>query len=142
MIIIDSNIWAYYFDESAPEHGYVIEAVENALKTEEIVINTVIIMELAHFLIKNLGIDVGRRKLRVFLGFPFTIVDLTHELVLIAIRLLVRYAHLGIGGRNATILATMRKLGIDTIMTHDTAFKRIPDIKVVDPIPSPLGQAL
>jgi len=84
MMIIDSNIWAYYFDESAPEHGYVIEAVEDALKTEEIVISTVIITELAHFLIKNLGVDIGRRKLGVFLSFPFTIVDLTHELVLIA----------------------------------------------------------
>jgi len=66
MLFVDSNIWAYYFDERAPEHKYVVKPVEEALRAEEIAINTVIIMEVAHFLIKNLGAEEGWRKLDVF----------------------------------------------------------------------------
>jgi len=137
MLFVDSNIWAYYFDERAPEHKYVVKPVEEALRAKEIAINTVIIMEVAHFLIKNLGAKKGWRKLDVFLGFPFVVVDLTYDLALMSVRFLVKYSHLGIGGRDATILASMRKLNIDVLMTHDKAFKRIPDIMVIDPVPEP-----
>jgi predicted nucleic acid-binding protein len=41
---------------------------------------------------------------------------------------------LGIGGRDASILATMAQNNLVEIMTHDQAFKRVPDIKVIDPI--------
>jgi predicted nucleic acid-binding protein len=54
MILIDSNIWNYYFDQSSKEHEYVIRAVEKFIEKEEIVINTVIVMEVSHFLVKNL----------------------------------------------------------------------------------------
>ena len=135
MIFVDSNIWAYYFDEEAPEHKYVIRPLERALREEEIAINTVIIMEVAHFLVKNLGAELGRKKLGVFLGFPFRVVELTQQLALTSVRLLAAYSHLGIGGRDATILAAMRELGINTIMTHDKAFRRVPGIRVIDPIP-------
>jgi len=69
-----------------PEHKYVVKPVEEALRAEEIAINTVIIMEVAHFLIKNLGAEEGWRKLDVFLGFPFVIVDLTYDLALMSVR--------------------------------------------------------
>ena len=134
MLFIDSNIWAYYFDEMAPEHKFVVKAVEDYLRKGEVAINTVILMEVAHFLIKNLGAKVGRRKIIIFLNFPFTIVDFTYELAVRSIHLLAVYSHLGIGGRDATILASMEKLKTNTIMTHDAAFKRIPNIKVIDPI--------
>ena len=134
MLIIDSNIWAYYFDEDAPEHDFVVEDLEAALRSERIAINTVIIIEVAHFLIKNLGPLLGRRKLSVFLGFPFRIVDLNYELTLRALDLLAKYSHLGIGGRDATILAAAEALNINKIMTHDEAFKRIKWIKTIDPV--------
>ncbi len=135
MLIIDSNIWAYYFDRDAPEHKFVVETVEKALTTNKIVINTVIIVEVAHFLIKNLGPLTGREKVSTFLSFPFKIVDLTFTLTLKAVEHLVRHSHQGIGGRDATILATMEILGLNEIMTHDEAFKRLDWVKVVDPVP-------
>lgn len=42
------------------------------------------------------------------------------------------FTHLGISGRDATILATMSIEGITSLMTHDQAFKRVPDLDVVD----------
>jgi predicted nucleic acid-binding protein len=72
-IIIDANIWAYYFDRDLPEHKSVVGTVEKALKSEQIAINTTIIMELARFLIKNLGPVEGGEKLGLFLRFPLVI---------------------------------------------------------------------
>ncbi|MEM2864823.1 MAG: PIN domain-containing protein, partial [Candidatus Bathyarchaeia archaeon] len=95
MLIIDSNIWAYYFDRDALEHKFVVDMVEKALTTGEIAINTVIIVEVAHFLIKNLGALTGMEKVDLFLSFPFTVVDLTYDLTLKAIEYLTRYFHLG-----------------------------------------------
>jgi len=42
----------------------------------------------------------------------------------------------GIGGRDATLLASMRRKRVDRIMTHDKALKRVPDLKAIDPIKS------
>ena len=134
MLIIDSNIWAYYFDRDAPEHEKVIKPVENALDSEEIILNTIIIMEIAHFLIKNLGPITGKTKLTRFLNYPFKIIDLDHNLLLTSVDVLIKYSHTGIGGRDATIIATAQKLGLSKIMTHDTAFTRIKELEVIDPI--------
>ena len=55
ILTIDFCMWAYYFDEDAPEHTFVTTSIDKASRSERIVISTVIIMEVAHFLIKNLS---------------------------------------------------------------------------------------
>ena len=135
MLIIDSNIWAYYFDDHTPEHKYVVKPLEEVLYTEEIAINTVIIMEVAHFLIKSLGPIAGKEKLKIFLGYAPTVTGLTYEEALKTIDLLAEYSHLGIGGRDATLLASMEQLTTTKIMTHDEALKHVPGIETIDPIP-------
>ena len=134
MLIIDSNIWVYYFDRDAPEHRLVVNKVEKLLKSEKIVINTVIIIEVAHFLVKNLGPVAGNNKLEVFLSFPFTVANLDYYTVSKAVELLVRYSHQGIGGRDATILATAQAFSLSKIVTHDDAFQRVDWLEVIDPI--------
>jgi predicted nucleic acid-binding protein len=134
MLIIDSNIWAYYFDRDASEHPFVVDEVKDFLRSEKIAINTVIIIEVAHFLVKNLGPIIGRNKLDIFLSFPFTIIDLDYDLALRAVGFLDKYSHEGIGGRDATILAMAETLGLNRVMTHDEAFKRIDWLDVIDPV--------
>ena len=85
ILIIDTNIWAYYFDGDSPEHKSVVGPVEKALKSEQIAINTIIIMELAHFLIKNLGPVEGGEKLGLFLRFPLAISDFEYRSALDAV---------------------------------------------------------
>jgi predicted nucleic acid-binding protein len=133
MLMIDSNIWAYYFDVDAPEHKAAAAAVKQALK-EGVLINTVVAVEMAHFLIKNLGPVIGREKLEVFFRFPFEIDELDLELVRSAIDELCRYSHLGIGGRDATLLASMKRKQVIKLMTHDEALKKVPKIEIIDPI--------
>lgn len=134
MILIDSNIWCYYFDESSKEHKSVVKLLEEALTSEKVLVNTVIIMELAHFLIKNLGPIIGRKKLQTFLEFPIIIVDLDYNQAKKSLDFLYEYSHLGIGGRDATLLAAMKKAKTNTIITHDEAFKRLDWLSVKDPI--------
>jgi uncharacterized protein len=108
--------------------------VEDSLRSQPIVINTVIVMEVAHFLIKNLGPISGGEKLGSFLGFPFSMVDFDYKGSLDSIEMLKRYSHLGIGGRDATILAMMRRAKVKRIMTHDMALKKIDWLEAVDPV--------
>ena len=69
ILTIDTNIWAYYFDKEAPEHRHVERPVDRAIRSDQISVNTVIVMELSHFLIKNLGPVQGGEKLSKFLSF-------------------------------------------------------------------------
>lgn len=135
MIMIDSNIWAYYFDVDAPEHKYVAPAVRKSLQ-EGVLINTVVAVEVAHFLIKNLGPVVGKEKLDVFFSFPLQVDELTLDLTREATEELSKYSHLGVGGRDATLLASMRRKGVTKLMTHDEALKRVPGIAAFDPVKS------
>ena len=134
MILIDSNIWAYYFDSSLDEHKSVIKPVETSLKKEQAVINATVVLETQHYLVKRLGPLVGGEKARVFSAFGLPLFPLDGAAVETTLQKLCEFIHLGIGGRDASILATMEIEGIKQIMTHDQSFKRIPDIKVIDPV--------
>jgi predicted nucleic acid-binding protein len=134
ILIIDTNIWAYYFDQDSPEHESVVGPVEKALKSEQVTINTIIIMELAHFLIKNLGPVDGGEKLGLFLRFPFVISDFYYKSALDSVEMLKRHSHLAVGGRDATVLALMNRAGIKKIITHDEALKKVDWLEASDPV--------
>ncbi len=134
ILIIDTNIWVYYFDQDSPEHKFVVGPVEKALKSEQIEINTIIIMELAHFLIKNLGPVDGGEKLGLFLRFPLVISDFEYRSALDSVEMLKRYSHLGVGGRDATVLALMNRARVKKIMTHDEALKKVDCVEATDPV--------
>jgi predicted nucleic acid-binding protein len=134
MLTIDTNIWAYYFDRDCPEHESVVGSVEKALKSEQIAVNAIIVMELAHFLVRSLGPPIGGAKLDQFLRFPLIITDFDYKHALSAIEMLKKYSHLGIGGRDATLLAMMDVAGEKRIMTHDEALKKVDWLKPIDPV--------
>ena len=132
LIFVDSNIWCYYFDRSAQEHDAVSERLEQVLE-DGVAINTVVAMEVAHYLIKSLGSE-GKRKVDIFLSYPMEMIDFDQNLARKSVEYLAKYSQTGIGGRDATILASMEELGTRKLMTHDRAFKRLDFIDVVDPI--------
>jgi predicted nucleic acid-binding protein len=134
LILIDSNIWAYYFDSSLDEHKSVVKPIETSLKKEQAVVNATVVIETLHYLVKRLGPIVGGEKGRVFTALGLPLFQIDSALNEISLQKLCEFTHLGIGGRDASILATMEIEDISQIMTHDQAFKRIPDIKVIDPI--------
>ncbi|MFI5421431.1 MAG: hypothetical protein ACHQ1H_10735 [Nitrososphaerales archaeon] len=50
--------------------------------------------------------------------------------------MLKRYFHLGLGGRDATILAMLHRTGEKKLMTHDEALKKVDWLKTTDPVSS------
>ncbi|MGD0405444.1 MAG: hypothetical protein ABSB10_02165 [Candidatus Bathyarchaeia archaeon] len=53
MIFIDSNMWCYYFDKRLPEHEQVRDIMRKTITSEDIVCNTLIILEVAHYLVRH-----------------------------------------------------------------------------------------
>jgi len=134
MICIDSNIWIYYLNSKAPEHKAVAEAVRKVLLKEEILTNSAIILEVAHYfrllpkekLVKIVNYMTGLQSL-IF-------IDLDISLIEDSVAILGEYAKIGLGARDTTILASMRRAGLKRIMTHDSIFKKIKTINVYDPL--------
>ncbi len=120
LIFIDSNIWCYYSDRSDQEHDLVSDKLEKVLE-DRVAINTVIEMEVGHCLIKNLGLE---GKIDTFSSYPTVVVNFDQHLARKSIEYLTRYSQTGIGGRGATILASMKELKIDTLMTPRSGFQK------------------
>ncbi len=134
MILIDSNMWCFYLDESSKENKKISKIIESLLEKEQILSNSAVIMEVSHFLIKNLGPRIGKTKIDTLISFPMTIIDLDFSLMRQSIDMLCDYSHTGIGGRDATLLATLKHAGSNRIMTNDRAFKKIDWVDVFDPL--------
>ncbi|MEK6851023.1 MAG: hypothetical protein AABY30_00640, partial [Candidatus Thermoplasmatota archaeon] len=69
-----------------------------------------------------------------FLSLPLTVDALDPPLVRDSMRLLLRYTDLGIGGRDATLLASMQRHRVVRLLTHDSTFRRVEWLDVVDPV--------
>jgi len=117
------------------EHAKVVSYLDKILKQEQIIINTVVIIEVAHYLIKNLGF-AGKEKVNILLNLPFKVIDFDYEQVKQSVNFLDKFSTTGtgIGGRDATLLAAMAKAGTNSIVTNDSSFNHIKGIKVINPI--------
>ncbi len=134
MLFVDSNLWCYYFDDRTREHQAVAKYMDEIAKAESLAVNTIVLIETAHFLVRSLGPIQGKEKIEKFISFPFTVVDFDYGGFLDAVEFLSAHSHHGIGGRDATILASMKRLGITKLATHDRAFRKVSGIEVVDPV--------
>ena len=142
MIFVDANIWCYYFDQRLPEHEYVREPMRKIIKSEEIVCNTIVVMEVAHYLVRHFKGRDARKKIDYFVNLRnMKIVDFNRSVMTEALEKLVEYAYTeGLGGRDAAVIATLESLKLKRIISHDDAFKRLATklrLEVIDPIPKP-----
>lgn len=140
MIFVDTNIWCYYFDSRLPEHKHVRETLRNTLKSREVFINTVIAMEVAHYLTRNLDEAKAKEKVESFINLRnMKVIDFDKSLMAISLEHLTRYAKSdGLGGRDSTILASLDRSKIETLFTHDKNLKSLAQklgVKIIDPIP-------
>ena len=139
MIFVDSNIWCYYFDKRLPEHEKVRGSMREIVQSEEIICNTIIVMEVAHYLVRNFRETVARKKIEYFVNLStMKIEDFNRQMLTATLEQLLSYAYPnGLGGRDATIVATMNSEGVTRIISHDGIFKRLARklaYEVIDPI--------
>ncbi len=138
MLFVDSNIWCYYFDQRLPEHARVRDELRKIITSEEIACNTIVIMEVAHYLVRHFKEENARKKIETFINLGnLKIVDFNRQLLNETVENLLAYGYVeGLGGRDATIIATMKLQNIKTIVSHDDIFRRLDkklDFEVIDP---------
>ena len=140
MIFIDSNIWCYYFDQRLPEHQLVREPIRQILLSpQQIICNTIVVMEIAHYLVRHFGKDEARSKIEHFIKLGnLNILDFDAKTMAESIDNLLNYNYShGLGGRDSTILASMNLHNVKTLITHDDAFKRLSNkthYNIIDPV--------
>lgn len=134
IIFIDSNYWIYLFDKTTDEHESVKKHFNNLYDEAVLAINTVVMMEVMHHLVKRLGSEIAKEKWDLFSSINFIVGNLEFEDLDTIFSILCKYSHTGIGGRDATILSFLEINQIQKICTHDNAFKKIPNLEIIDPI--------
>ena len=90
-------------------------------------------MEVAHYLYRQVPAKAAS-FIEIFLNYPFHFFELDIRTVHHAIQVLDEYSSCGIGGRDATIIASMELSGIHKLMTNDKAFMNVKSIEVVNPL--------
>ncbi len=144
IITIDSMIWIYSYDPYAPESKNVkswLRGKEGALQThKQIVLNTIIPLEVLHSIYKKPSVDFTtayNAALGIIALKNVILVDFNSRLLAESMTLLGDYRTYGIGGRDASILATMKDQNVVKIATHDKNILAIPDFFRIDPVFSP-----
>jgi predicted nucleic acid-binding protein len=139
IMFIDSNYWIYLLDKTCEEHDYIADHFKSLYDSASLAINTVVMVEVMHYLVKRLGPTVAKEKWQLFSSIDFVIGNLEFEQLDSIYNVLSKFSHTGIGGRDATILSFMEDNNITKLCTHDQAFKKIPDIEIIDPIPNEIS---
>ena len=145
MITVDSNIWIYYLDPTLPEHRRVLHYVEELIRNEEVLSSTIIWLEVSHYLYRTSSIEkenLGHTLSKLVRLSSMHVIDFDMELYFETIRLLGEFREdhrigFSIGGRDASIVAMMKKHKVKTLVTHDRDFIRLADkgiIQIYDPI--------
>jgi len=146
MITIDSQIWIYYWDINAPEHNNVKfllngKKKDGILFKEEIILSAIIPIEVANQLYKlaNISKDLDKETIEDLLLSLISskncqIIDIDAVLLVDVINKMKNYSTIGIGGRDTLILATMDRLKVSTIYTHDKNILTLMNYKRIDPV--------
>ena len=101
MLFVDSNIWCYYFDQRLSEHTFVRLTMREIIESEEIACNTVIVMEVAHYLVRHFTEKIARKKIETFINLSNNqILDFNRQALTETVENLVTYAYAeGLGGK-------------------------------------------
>ncbi|MCW4049753.1 MAG: type II toxin-antitoxin system VapC family toxin [Candidatus Bathyarchaeota archaeon] len=138
-VFIDSNIWCYYFDSRLQEHSQIAGVLRDALTSMNVIVNTVIVMEVAHYLSRNLEPSQAQRVSELFINLEnLTILDFDQPMMRSSISYLNRFSKThGLGGRDSTIITSIMEHKVASVMSHDRSLLRLMDelgIKTIDPM--------
>ena len=144
-MLIDSQIWIYYIDPNAEENENVNLLIEGSNKNgvlfrEKIISNPVIPVEVAHSFFANTKLQIDDSYDLVISLFNFEnieIKDFDIENLFDCLKILANFRTQGIGGRDAMILATMKKYYIPTLVTYVKNLLRLTELNRIDPIFNP-----
>ncbi|MBN1329317.1 MAG: PIN domain-containing protein [Candidatus Heimdallarchaeota archaeon] len=140
LLTIDSQIWIYYFDPNAKENESVEKWFEGILAKEQIMLSSIIPLEVAHnlYAVPNLDkLSTENLILKWVTQENITFIHVDTNIMLLALELLKANRSKGVGGRDCLILASMLAKGVETIVTHDKNLLRITSFLRIDPVFDP-----
>lgn len=130
---VDANYWIYWFDERLPEHDFVDRAMRRAIQ-EGVVVSTVTLMEVAHYF-RAVEPEILNERMDIITNLStLDVIDFTSTIMQSSINFLSIYASVGLGSRDCAILATMKAVECDVLITHDKSFEKVESIKIIDEI--------
>ena len=92
-------------------------------------------MEVAHYF-RRFPKDEFTKRMPEILNLSTTgIMNLTIEIMEESLSLVLQYSNFWPDARDCVIIATMKAAGTNLLISHDAAFSRVKDIKVIDEIP-------
>jgi predicted nucleic acid-binding protein len=125
VILPDSNIWIYNFDEDlTPEHERVTSWLSGRLEKSPLLVPAIVETEVLHYLARQLDPEFADRALREFLAHPGEVANLDPATNRQVGKLLLSQSDRGLGGRDAAILVAA-KHNDATIVTHDEVLFRV-----------------
>ncbi|KKM77112.1 hypothetical protein LCGC14_1373360 [marine sediment metagenome] len=149
MISIDSQIWIYYWDINAKEHTNIKNWINGTNKDgilfkEKIILSAIIPIEIGHHLFKltDISKELTKEKVEDLLlslisSEPCQLIEIDAILLIDVIQKMKKFSPFGIGGRDTLILATMDKLKVNTIATHDKNILALTSYRRIDPVFDP-----
>lgn len=123
MILLDSNAWIYYFDESLPEHSKATRTLGKRLAEERLLTSPLIQLEVVHYLVRRLS-EQAEPLVSAYFDLPTTCEPLTNGDALEASGVLLAEHSGGIGSRDAAILVLAKRTGAE-LVTADKPLKRV-----------------
>lgn len=133
MIFLDSWVWIEYFseDKKFKEAAEILESVYN----EDIVISTMILIEVKYRIAKKFDIDKSDRVINLIESFPtIKIIPVTKEVAKLAAEIRLKYykeSYRLFSYADAINLATALLTNCKIFYTGDPDFKGIEEIKTV-----------
>ncbi|TFF99566.1 MAG: type II toxin-antitoxin system VapC family toxin [Promethearchaeota archaeon] len=137
LLTIDSQIWIYYFDPNAKENKNVEKWFEGILAKEEIMLSSIIPLEVAHNLYAVPDLDKLSTEnliLKWVTQENITFIPVDTNIMLLALELLKANRSKGIGGRDCLILASMLAKDVEALVTHDKNLLKITSLLRIDPV--------
>jgi len=137
---IDSNIWAWYLNKNSVYHTNVKDYLNDLIKdvNNSFLINEIVAIEVFHYLIKRCGPKEGKTLAKRLINYSFISIDFIlqdKESLLEVLDILIHYGiTTTIGGRDSSIISSMKKNKVHNIITHDKGYSHVTDINVHDPL--------
>lgn len=137
MYCLDANVWIYFLDSNLQEHEHVYDEVSTVVGSKPLFSPTVLQMEAVHYITNQLS-DPERAVEQILSAEDVQVADLTKANVRRATELLQEFDDVGIGGRDASVLASMERHDVARLWTHDEALLQMDDrldwLDVYDPV--------
>ncbi len=127
-VFVDSNIPMYLVGAEHPNKATARVALERAIADgERLVTDAEVLQEILHRYVAIARPDAITPAMEALLGVVDEVFPIDSDAVLAASRLLQRTS--GLSARDALHVALMRRHGVDDILTFDTGFDAIGDLR-------------